>query len=82
MTGMNVTLTELLELAGEALQRAGYKHFQEGHPEDMVAALVPALEAVAVGYSEGYRRGRADMKRIIEANAQKGTGGKHAYQSQ
>ena len=65
ITGMKVTLTELLELASEALQRTGYYNFEEGHPEDLVAALVPTLEAIAVGYSEGYRRGRADMKQIM-----------------
>lgn len=51
----DVTPQELLELAIEALKRSGFS-IDRGHPEDLSAALVPAIEAVAVGYGEGYRR--------------------------
>lgn len=42
----------LLELATEALKRAGM-HNDYGHPEDLVAGLTPALEAVAIGFGAG-----------------------------
>jgi len=62
--GFRVAHTEVVEWAIEALTRANYGGIENGtfigHPEDVVAALAPALEAVAVGYAEGYRRGRAD----------------------
>ena len=44
----------LLELATEALKRAGM-HNDYGHPEDLVAGLTPALEAVAIGFGAGVR---------------------------
>ena len=42
----------LLELATEALKRTGM-HIKCGHPEDLAAALTPAIEAVAVGFGAG-----------------------------
>jgi len=63
--GMRMSVDQVVELAVEALRRSGYGIFAEGgHPEDIVAGLTPALEAVAVGYSEGYRRGRKDGKTL------------------
>lgn len=53
----NTTYEDLLKLAVEALDRTKMNN-SPGHPEDLVAHLVPALEAVAVGYTEGYRAGR------------------------
>lgn len=54
--------TEVVGWAVEALQRCNFMGAKDGiiagHPEDVVAALVPALEAVAVGFHEGYRLGR------------------------
>jgi hypothetical protein len=49
--------SELLELAIEALKRSNW-HLEKGHPEDLVAGLVPALEAVAVGFGAGIRWAR------------------------
>lgn len=54
----NVTPGELMEMALEALRRSNALFTESGHPEDIVASLCPAMEAVAVGFGEGYRRGR------------------------
>ena len=54
--------TEIVKWAVEALQRSNFIAVQDGiiagHPEDVVTALTPALEAVAIGFHEGYRLGR------------------------
>lgn len=42
----------LLELATEALKRTGM-YIKCGHPEDLAAALTPAIEAVALGFGAG-----------------------------
>lgn len=42
----------LLELATEALKRAGMYN-ECGHPEDLAAGLTPAIEAVALGFGAG-----------------------------
>lgn len=61
---MRVELSELMGWAIEALKRTGYKGLDEGmHPEDWAAAIAPAIEAVALGYGEGYRRGLADERK-------------------
>lgn len=52
----NTTYEDLLRLAIEALDRTKMNN-SPGHPEDLVAHLVPALEAIALGYAEGYRQG-------------------------
>ena len=44
----------LLELATEALKRTGM-YIKCGHPEDLAAALTPAIEAVALGFGAGVR---------------------------
>lgn len=65
-SGMRMSHVELVDLAMEALRRANYMSLDDGmHPEDWAAALVPAIEAVAIGFSEGYARGRTDMKQIL-----------------
>ena len=51
-----MTPSELLDLALEALGRSGFS-LDPMHPEDLAAALTPAIEAVAVGFGEGYQRG-------------------------
>lgn len=51
-----VSAEELLAMALEALKRNGL-YTEPMHPEDWAAALCPAIESVAVGYGEGYRRG-------------------------
>lgn len=56
----HMTPQELLDLAIEALKRSGFS-IENGHPEDLASAIIPAMEAVAVGYSEGYRRARHDV---------------------
>jgi hypothetical protein len=53
---MRVSASELLGMALEALERSGHGT-KPMHPEDWAAALTPAIDAVAVGYGEGYRRG-------------------------
>lgn len=59
--GMRVDIHEVVEWATEALKRSGFRGLDEGmHPEDWAAAITPAIEAVAVGYAEGYRRGLHD----------------------
>lgn len=59
--GMNVDISEVVEWAVEALKRGGVRGLDEGmHPVDWAAAITPAIEAVAVGYAEGYRRGLHD----------------------
>ena len=42
----------LLELATEALKRTGMYN-EYGHPEDLSAALTPAIEAVSIGFGAG-----------------------------
>lgn len=62
-TGMRVDLSELTGWAVEALKRSGFRSLDEGmHPEDWASAITPAIEAVALGYAEGYRRGLHDGK--------------------
>lgn len=62
--GMRVPINDVVEWAVEALKRTGYKGLDEGmHPEDWAAAIVPAIEAVGIGFSEGYRRGLADERK-------------------
>lgn len=56
MSDMRVSASELLGMALEALERSGHDTTPM-HPEDWALALTPAIEAVAVGYGEGYRRG-------------------------
>lgn len=59
--GMRVDIHEVVEWATEALKRSGFRGLDEGmHPEDWAAAITPTIEAVAVGYAEGYRRGLQD----------------------
>ncbi len=53
---MCVSASELLGMALEALERSGHDS-KAMHPEDWAAALTPAIDAVAVGYGEGFRRG-------------------------
>jgi hypothetical protein len=53
---MRVSAPELLGMALEALERSG-RDITPMHPEDWAAALTPAIDAVAIGYSEGYRMG-------------------------
>lgn len=60
--GMRVELSELMSWAVEALKRSGYDT-SPMHPEDWAAAITPAIEAVALGYGEGYRRGKADERK-------------------
>lgn len=55
-TDIHVSAEELLAMALDALDRNGFR-IEPMHPEDWSAALIPAIEAVAVGYGEGYRRG-------------------------
>lgn len=52
----HVSAEELLAMALDALGRSGFR-IEPMHPEDWAAALCPAIEAVAVGYGEGHRRG-------------------------
>jgi len=59
---MRVELSELTDWAIEALKRSGYDT-SPMHPEDWAAAIAPAIEAVALGYGEGYRRGLADERK-------------------
>lgn len=69
MMSMTVDITDVVEWAVEALKRSGFRGLDEGmHPEDWAAAITPAIEAVAVGYAEGYRRGLIDgkAKRILD----------------
>lgn len=62
--GMRVSIEEVIEWAVEALKRNGYTGLDEGmHPEDWAATIIPAIEAVGIGYSEGYRRGLADERK-------------------
>ncbi len=61
MNRMEMTYAELFELAIEALSRTGMLN-EPGHPEDLAAHLGPALESVAVGYGEGYKRGLAEAR--------------------
>lgn len=61
MTGIRVELSKITEWAIESLKRSGYQGLDQGmHPEDWAAAITPAIEAVCLGFSEGYRRGRLD----------------------
>ena len=61
MSEMCVSHAQVVGWAIEALKRGGYKGLDNPmHPEDWAAALVPAIEAVALGYGKGYRRGLAD----------------------
>ncbi len=57
MNHMHMSYAELVELAVEALQRSNMAS-EPGHPEDLAAALNPAIDAVALGFGEGFRRGR------------------------
>lgn len=63
-SGFRVSHDEVVELAVEALHRSNHAGVEDGtltgHPEDVAAALVPALEAVAVGFARGYQMGLAD----------------------
>ena len=62
--GMRVSIDEVVEWALKALKRSGYNGLDEGmHPEDWAATIVPAIEAIGIGYSEGYRRGLADERK-------------------
>lgn len=62
--GMQVSIHELVEWAVEALKRTGFTGLDKGmHPEDWAAAIVPAIEAIGIGFSEGYRRGLADERK-------------------
>ena len=51
---LRVDAWRLVDLAVEALQRSGFSTDAQ-HPEDVAAALVPAIEAVAVGMGAAYR---------------------------
>lgn len=53
---MCVSASELLGMALEALERSGHSTTPM-HPEDWAAVLTPAIDAVAIGYGEGFRRG-------------------------
>lgn len=61
----------LLELATEALKRTNMYN-ECGHPEDLAAALTPAIEAVAVGFGAGVRwvYDNPDKKWILAQAAQ------------
>lgn len=61
-SAFSATPEELLDHALEALRRSGYSDLTNGHPEDLAAAIVPAIEAVALGFSWGYRTGRQEVK--------------------
>jgi hypothetical protein len=61
MSEMHMSYAELVELAREALKRANMAN-EPGHPEDLAAALAPAIDAVALGFGEGYRRGFKEGK--------------------
>ena len=66
---MRVEIHEVVEWATESLKRSGFRGLEDGmHPEDWAAAITPAIEAVALGYAEGYRRGLLDGKsqRILD----------------
>jgi len=54
---MRMTYQELVELAVEAIKRSNMHFPDPGHPEDIAAALCPAIDAVALGFGEGYRQG-------------------------
>lgn len=53
---MMVTLDELIKEARHVAARAGMD-VSEGHPEDLVANLVPILEGIAAGYALGFMNG-------------------------
>lgn len=62
--GMRVPIDELMRWVLESLKRSGYKGLDGGmHPEDWAAAIIPAIEAVGIGFSEGYHRGRNDERK-------------------
>lgn len=50
---MMVTLDELIKEAKHVAARANMD-ISEGHPEDLVANLIPILEGMAAGYALGY----------------------------
>lgn len=50
---MIVTLDELIREAKHVAARVN-TNISEGHPEDLVANLVPILEGMAAGYALGY----------------------------
>jgi len=56
----------LLNLAIEALKRTNMYN-SPGHPEDLVAHLVPAIECVAVGMTAGMELQREINKRRGES---------------
>lgn len=49
---IEMTYHDLLELAIEALNRANMNN-SPGHPEDLASHIIPAIEAVAIGFSAG-----------------------------
>ena len=51
---LKVDAQRLVDLAVEALRRSGFSTDAQ-HPEDFATALVPAIEAVAVGMGAAYR---------------------------
>lgn len=54
---MYVSLDDLMSMVREAAQRTGVS-LEPAHPEDMVSNVVPLMEAIAVGFSAGFSRGR------------------------
>lgn len=73
MSGMRLPHTQLVEMAVEALKRSNFVGIDDGmHPEDWAAALVPAIEAVAIGYGEGYRNGLRDGRATTSKPKDKG----------
>lgn len=56
----------LLDLAVEALKRTNMYN-SPGHPEDLAAHLVPAIECVAIGMSAGMELQRQIDSRTKEA---------------
>lgn len=69
---MYMTYEQILAQVKPIMQRLNYIT-DKGHPEDMVANLVPILEAWADGWGSGYSRGieagRVIQKEIDDANA-------------
>lgn len=64
---MYMTIDEIIAEVKPIMERLNYVT-DKGHPEDMVANLVPMLEAWSDGFGTGYMRGmeagRAIQKRI------------------
>lgn len=65
---MYMTYEEILAQVKPLMQRLNYVT-DKGHPEDMVANLVPMLEAWSDGFGTGYMRGvqaGRDLQKVID----------------